>query len=109
MKYTQRDIVLIDFYDGRHWKERPALVVSNDDLQEAENIVYVAMISTKEFNPQYCYRITPEMYTGTLDKQSFVKCHIIEFDTTTGIIKKIGRFKEEYFDEIVDKVINSIF
>lgn len=39
MKFEQRDIVLTSFYDGRQWKERPTLIVSNNELQEAEDLV----------------------------------------------------------------------
>ena len=72
-------------------------------------MVYIVMISTKDYNPQYCYKLTDDMYTGHLEKDSFVKCHIIEFDATQQIDKKIGKMKQEYFDEIVDKIIESIF
>ena len=109
MKFEQRDIVLTSFYDGRQWKERPTLIVSNNELQEAEDLVYIAMISTKDYNPQYSYKLTQEMYSGTLDKQSYVKCHLLEFDATNGIVKKIGRMRQPYFDEIVEKIKESIF
>lgn len=49
------------------------------------------------------------MYSGTLDKQSYVKCHLLEFDATNGIVKKIGRMRQPYFDEIVEKIKESIF
>ncbi len=109
MKIEQQDIIITNFYDGRHWKERPALVVSNNELQEIEDIVYLVMISTKDYNEQYCYKLTDDMYSGTLDKQSFVKCHLIEFDATAQIGRKIGKMKQPYFDEIVEKVKTSIF
>lgn len=109
MMYEQRDIVIINFYDGQRWKERPALIVSNNDLQEDEGIIYVVMITTKDYNPQYAYPLTDEMYIGRLEKQSFVKCHLIEFDAANTIAKKIGRMKPQYFDEIVEKIKVSIF
>lgn len=109
MKIEQQDIIITNFYDGKHWKERPALVVSNNELQEAEDIVYLVMISTKSYNEQYCYKLTDDMFSGKLDKQSFVKCHLIEFDATNQIVKKIGRMKQPYFNQIVEKIIASIF
>ena len=41
MKYTQRDIVEINFMfpDGA-FKAHPALIVSNDELQETEGFIY---------------------------------------------------------------------
>ena len=32
-----------------------AVVVSNDELQETEGFFYLAMISSKNYNPQYTF------------------------------------------------------
>ena len=46
MKYEQRDIVEINFMfpDGTS-KPHPALIVSNNELQETEGFIYLCMIS----------------------------------------------------------------
>jgi hypothetical protein len=51
MKYTQRDIVEINFLfpDGRSLPH-PAVIVSNDALQEAEGFIYRRLISSKDYN-----------------------------------------------------------
>ena len=109
MRVEQRDIIVTEFFDGRDWKQRPVLIVSNNELQEAEDMIYIAMISTKDYNPQYCYELTPEMHTGTLDKKCYIKCHLIEFGATDHIVQKIGRMKEPYFSHIVEKIKDAIF
>ena len=111
MRYSQKDIVLLEFYDpvADRVKFRPALIVSNNELQETEQLVYLAMISTKDYNPQYCYELSPEMHIGELDKHSYVKCHIITNNGENGIYRKIGQIKQPYFDEIVEKIKDSIF
>ena len=45
MKYEQRDIVEINFVfpDGTS-KPHPALIVSNNELQEVEGFIYLCMI-----------------------------------------------------------------
>jgi lipopolysaccharide biosynthesis glycosyltransferase len=49
------------------------------------------------------------MLTKPMDKQSFVKCHILVVDVERDVIRKISRMKQPYFDEMIDKVIGSIF
>ena len=46
MKYEQQDIVEINFLfpDGT-FKVHPALIVSNNELQEDEGIIYLCMVS----------------------------------------------------------------
>jgi hypothetical protein len=44
-----------------------------------------------------------------MDKQSFVKCQILAVTVDTGILRRLGSIKQKYFDEIVDKIVESIF
>ena len=110
MKYSQRDIVEINFLfpDGRTLPH-PAVIVSNDQLQQDEGFIYLCLISSKDYNPEYCYTLKDEMLTKSLAKQSFVKCQILVGDVERDVIRKISRMKLPYFDEMIDKVINSIF
>lgn len=62
MTYHQRDIVEINFMfpDGT-FKPHPALIVSNDELQENEGFIYLCMISSKAFHEQYNFELSDEM------------------------------------------------
>jgi hypothetical protein len=78
MKYHQRDIVEVSFLfpDGT-FKPHPAIIVSNDELQEAEDgMFYLVLITSNDWlNPQYSYPLTDKMLVGhTFAKQSYVKC-----------------------------------
>lgn len=112
MKYHQRDVVEIDFpIPGEGSKVHPAIIVSNDDLQANEGFVYLVMISSKDFvySRQYSYPLTDEMLTFKLEKPSWVKCQLVAADVESGVLRRLGTIKEKYFNEIVDKVIESIF
>ena len=81
MRYVQRDIVEVNFLfpDGTS-KPHPAIIVSNDELQEIEGFFYLVLISSQDFDysQQYSYPLRDEMIIGhTFDKKSYVKCHII--------------------------------
>ena len=78
MKYHQRDIVEVSFLfpDGT-FKPHPAIIVSNDELQEAEDgMFYLVLITSNDWlNPQYSYPLTDKMLVvHTFAKQSYVKC-----------------------------------
>ena len=110
MRYSQRDIVEINFLfpDGT-FKPHPAVIVSNDELQEKEGFIYLCMISSQPYNPEYCYELDDEMLTVLMVKKSYVKCNILVGDIERDVIRKVSRMKQPFFDEMVDKVIQSIF
>lgn len=110
MRYHQRDIVEISFMfpDGT-FKPHPALIVSNDELQEDEGFIYLCMISSKAYNPQYNYPLTDQMLTEPMMKQSFVKCQLLVGNIERDVIRKISRLKQPYFNEVVEKIKETIF
>lgn len=112
MKYHQRDVVEIEFpIPGEGFKVHPAIIVSSDELQANEGFVYLVMISSKDFaySRQYSYPLTDDMLSFKMQKQSFVKCQLVAADVESDILRRLGTIKERYFNEIVDKVIESIF
>lgn len=86
-----------------------AIVVSNDELQETEGFFYLAMISSKNYNPQYTYPLKDEMLSKPLSKQSYVICQLIGGYTERDVVKVCGRVKNSYFIKIIDKIKQTIF
>ena len=110
MKYHQRDIAEINFlFPDGVCKPHPALIVSNDQLQEDEGFMYFALISSKDYNPQYCYELKDGMMTKPLSKVSYVKCQLLVGDVERDVLSKIGVLKQPYFNEVVEKIKTSIF
>ena len=113
MKYHQRDIVEVSFLfpDGT-FKPHPAIIVSNDELQEDEDgMFYLVLITSNDrINPQYSYQLTDDMVEGfSFSKPSLVKCQILTGNIERDVQRRLGSIKQIYFDEIVDKIIASIF
>ena len=113
MKYHQKDIVEVSFLfpDGT-FKPHPAIIVSNDQLQEdEEGMLYLVLITSNDkLNIQYSYPLTEEMIIGhKFAKPSLVKCQIISGYIERDVVRRLGSIKQAYFDEIVDKIIDSIF
>jgi len=111
MKINQRDIVNVEFNfpDGKS-KNHFAIVVSNNELTEAEGFVYLVLITSKDYNSDYYYELDNEMFNGFyLTKKSYVKCHILMTTMEYILPAKMGTIKKQYFDEIISKIITSIF
>lgn len=113
MKYHQKDIVEVNFLfpDGT-FKPHPAIIVSNDELQvDEDGMFYLVLITSNDWlNPQYSYPLTDEMVVGhSFSKPSIVKCQIITGNIERDVVRRLGSIKQKYFDEIVDKIIESIF
>ena len=72
---------------------------------------YLVLITSNDWlNPQYSYPLTDEMVTGfTFSKPCLVKCHIITGNIERDVQRRLGSIKQKYFDEIVDKIVDSIF
>jgi hypothetical protein len=110
MKYSQRDIVEINFlFPDGSFKPHPAVIVSKDELQDNEGCIYLCMISSKPYNPDCCCELEDEMMTLPMQKKSYVKSHVLVDDNERDVIREISRMKQPFFDEMVDKVIQSIF
>lgn len=110
MKYEQRDVVEINFMfpDGTS-KPHPAIIVSNNELQEAEGFIYLCMISSKDYHDEYCYPLEDDMLTVPMQKKSYVKCQLLVGDVERDVIRKLSRVHQPYFNEIVEKIKDTIF
>ena len=107
MTVNQRDIVEVNFLfpDGK-MKPHMAIVVSND---ENEGFFYLAMISSKNYNPQYTFELNDNMLYKPLKLNSYVVCQLISGYTERDVIKKCSRVNQQVFDEIVEKIKKTIF
>jgi len=86
-----------------------AVVVSNNELNETEDFFYLAMISSKNYNPQYTFELKDEMLSKPLRLKSFVICQLISGYTERDVIKKCNRVNETVFIDIVEKIKKAIF
>ena len=110
MKYTQRDIVEINFmFPDGSFKPHPAVIVSNNELQQEEGFIYLCMISSKAYNPQYNFELNDNMLTTPMAKQSYVKCQLLVGNVERDVIRKLSRVKQPYFGQIIEKIKTSIF
>lgn len=110
MKVLQRDIVELNFElpDGR-FKVHPALVVSNENVLDTEDIFYAVMISSKPFNDDFTFELNDNMLTKPLSKKSFVKCQLLQSYSISEVISKISSVKQIYFEKIKKQIFDTVF
>ncbi len=101
MRITQGDIVELNFeLPNGKLKNHPALVISNKNVLEAEDIFYAVMISSKEYNDEFTFELDNNMLSKPLSKKSFVKCQLIQSYSLNEVISKIPSIKQPYFNLI---------
>lgn len=110
MRIQQRDIVELNFElpNGR-FKAHPALIVSNENVLNTEEIFYAVMISSNPFNDDFTFELENNMLTKPLPKKSFVKCQLLQSYSTFEVLSKISSVKKEYFDRIKKKIFDTVF
>ena len=74
-----------------------------------EGFIYLCMISSKAYNPQYNYTLEDDMLTHPMQKQSYVKCQLLVGNVERDVLRRISRLKQPYFDEVVEKIKETIF
>ena len=111
MKINQRDIVNVEFiFPNGKVKSHYAIVVSNNELTEEEGLVYLVLVTSKDYHSNYYLELTDDMILNfKLPKKSYVKCHILMTTMDNIISTRLGQIKKAPFDEIIAKIITSIF
>ena len=110
MRVQQRDVIeLIYELPNGKFKTHPALVISNSNVLETEDIFYAVMISSNPMNEEFNFELHNSMLTKPLSKKSFVKCQLIQSYTTDEVISKISLLKQASFDEVLQKIFETVF
>ncbi|MBC7587535.1 MAG: type II toxin-antitoxin system PemK/MazF family toxin [Chitinophagaceae bacterium] len=91
------------------FKAHPALVVSNQNVLDIEDIFYAVMISSKEYNDEFTFELTNVMLTKPLSKTSYVKCQLLQSYTINEVISKISSIKPQYFEQIKQTIFKTVF
>ena len=110
-KYTKGDIVIIrfPFTDLSSSKKRPALVISNDSVNQTGDYLLV-QITSKEKNDTLSLPIEKPDFTGNkpLPLDSFIRLHKIFLLNESLIAGKAASVKIGFLDKVVGKIVDLI-
>lgn len=110
MKVQQRDIVELNYeLPNGKYKIHPALIISNENVLDTEDIFYAVMISSNPMNDEFTFELENVMLTKPLSKKSFVKCQLLQSYSTEEVITKISTVKQLYFDQILKRIFETVF
>ncbi len=111
MAVHQREIVEVNYrLPEGIFKPHSVIVISNDEIFEVDEIFYGVMLSTKKINEDYLFELTDNMLTKPKNKDvSFVVCHLIQSFSESDIISRHGSILKKPFEQIQQKIIDSIF
>ena len=110
MRVQQRDIIELNYQlpNGK-FKTHPALVISNSNVLETEDIFYAVMISSNSMNEEFNFELDNAMLTKSLSKKSYVKCQLIQSYSTDEVISKFSSLKQASFDKVIKKIFETVF
>ncbi len=110
MAVSQGEIVELNYeLPNGTLRIHPAIVISKSAVHEVEDIFYALMISSKPLPDEFYYPLTNEMLSKPLPKKSYVKCQLIQSYTEDEIIRRHGRIKHKYLQEIKEILMNNVF
>ena len=110
MKVLQRDIIELNYeLPNGKFKVHPALIISNSNVLETEDIFYAVMISSNPMNEEFNFELDNSMLTKPLSKKSFVKCQLIQSYTTDEVISKISSLKQASFEKVLKTIFETVF
>ncbi|TAH00800.1 MAG: hypothetical protein EAZ15_08330 [Sphingobacteriales bacterium] len=110
MRVNQADIVTLNFeLPNGVFKTHPALVVSNQNVLDAEDIFYAVMISSKNYNDEFTFELSNEMLSKPLLKVSYVKCQLLQSYTINEVLSKVSSVKMPYFEQIKQTIFETVF
>lgn len=113
MNYKQGDIVKIPFIfsDDTGSKSRPAIVISNSNLDDVKEMIFVQVTSVPR-NDKFSFPLTNNdlsiKFPPNLNKQCQARCHRISAIANFKIEKKIAQLKPEKLQELIDRIYSLI-
>ncbi|MDZ4808392.1 MAG: type II toxin-antitoxin system PemK/MazF family toxin [Bacteroidota bacterium] len=109
MPYDQGDIVLVPFplTDLSNTKVRPAIVVSNSDINNSNDVI-LAAITTNIKNDEFSFELDNSFLTKKMDRLSEVRCHKLFTCDQSLIHKAIAKLKNPHLDKLT-KVVKQSF
>ena len=106
--YQRGDLIVVPFpfTDLSSTKHRPALVISNNLVNQTKDLIAV-MITSKDKEDTFGIEIENVHLTVPLPKKCFAKCHRLVTIDTNLIQKKIGEADIHFLDQ-VEQLIHTL-
>lgn len=108
MDYKKGDIVIINFpfTDLTSTKKRPALIISNDVVNQTGDYLLV-QITSKARKDNLTLPIQPSDFDKNkpLPLNSFIRLHKIFLLNESLVISKVASIKPKFLDQVINKIV----
>lgn len=103
--FKRGDIIAVPFpfTDLRSSKLRPALVISNNQIENTGDLVIV-MITSQNKSDGFNIPIREADISHPLPKESFVRCHRIATIDRSIVYRKIGEASTDFTNRVVEGI-----
>jgi mRNA interferase MazF len=111
MNYEQGEIVLIPFpfSDLSSVKQRPVLILSNNDYNNKTQDIVVCGITSNLKESKYSVLLHDEdLIKGKLPLESIIKSDKLFTLKCSLIIKQIGKLNKKVFDKVISEILKLI-
>ena len=110
MRVQQRDIIELNYeLPNGKFKSHPALVISNSNVLETEDIFYAVMISSNPMNEEFNFELDNSMLTKPLSRKIICKMPLIQSYTTDEVISRLSSMKQVNFDKVLTMIFETVF
>ena len=114
MKYSQRDIVLVNypFTDLTGSKVRPALIISNKKVDKSGDYIFV-MITSQKLRENFLHISsdmieTPFKQKNGIEVKNYLYCKKISTIKENQVVRKISELKSEYYGDVFSMITDNL-
>ena len=110
MAVNQRDIVEVQFpLPGGSLKPHPVIVISNNQINEWEDAFIGVMLSSKDYDDPYTFKIMNAMLTKKPKTKYQARSHLIRMFDESQITKRgLGSLCIDPFNHLIDHIFDSV-
>ncbi|MGB2528553.1 type II toxin-antitoxin system PemK/MazF family toxin [Flagellimonas sp. SN16] len=109
MAYNRGDIVEV-YFDLPYSKEtklHPSVIISNQDVYDADEIYICAMITSSDQTDQFSFKITDDMLVNKSKKiTGQVRCHLVTYIKESHVFngRALNSMKQHAVNRLVERI-----
>jgi mRNA-degrading endonuclease toxin of MazEF toxin-antitoxin module len=108
MKVKQGEIIEVPFVFEHGVEPHPAIVISNNDINENENTFVAVMMTTTKIDDEYSFWTNDDMFSIKPKRKGQVRLHLVSTFTKKDVMGKYGTIRQKYLEIIIDKIYRDV-
>lgn len=111
MKYSKRQIAEVAYDINGEIQEHPVVILSEDHVYEGEGFYICAMVTSKNTDDRYTFKLTEDRIIKPLSDESQVRIHLIDRFWEDEFIdsSRINHMTVDGFRHLIDRMEEIVF